>query len=122
MTLNTKGISIRAAKNRGNLLNLSNSSLYSVDMDSTNQSNRPSTPPPPSPPSTPLSTPSIAPHSTAIRETTRDERIQVQTLHDFCLTYSQIRNHLGLSLRQIQHAVHYQLTPKKRSGRSTILA
>jgi hypothetical protein len=91
-------------------------------MDSTNQSNRPSTPPPPSPPSTPLSTPSIAPHSTAIQETTRDERIQVQTLHDFGLTYSQIRNHLGLSLRQIQHAVHYQLTPKKRSGRPTILA
>jgi hypothetical protein len=121
MTLYAKGISVRAVKNRGNLLNLLNSFLYSVDIDSTNQSNRPSTPPPPSP-STPLSTPSTAPYSTAIQETIRDERIQVQTLHNFSLMYSQIHNHLGLSLRQIQYAVRHQLTPKKRSGRPAILA
>ena len=78
-------------------------------MDSTNSSNSSSTLTPPPPPSTPT------------RDTTRDQRLQVQTLHDIGFTYTQIRKRLGLTLRQIQYAVRHRLTPKKKSGRPRVL-
>jgi transposase len=119
-------------------------SFYS--MDSANSVDRPSTPPSSTPPSStppsstppsstpPSSTPpSSTPHSsshpstpptapiTAANETTRDQRLQAQTLHDIGLLYTQIRDHLGLTLRQIQYAICHRLTPKKRSGRPPTL-
>jgi len=100
-------------------------------MDLANQLDRPSTPPPPPPPPLPISTPSSSAYPeppptppTApppVYQTTRDQRLQAQTLHDIGLTYTQIRAHLGLTLRQIQYAIHHQLTPQKRPGRPSIL-
>lgn len=78
-------------------------------MDSANTSISTTSPAPPSAPSTP------------VRDTTRDQRLQVQTLHDVGFTYTQIREKLGLTLRQIQYAVQHRLTPKKRSGRPGLL-
>jgi hypothetical protein len=64
-----------------------------------NRPNRPNTPPP------------------AASDTTRDQRLQAHTLHDFGLTYTLIHEQLGLTLRQIQYAISHQISPKKRSGR-----
>jgi hypothetical protein len=73
-------------------------------MDSTNSSDRPQTPPAP-----------------ARINTTRDQRLQVQTLHDVGFTYSQISNQLSLSLRQVRYALSHRITPKKHSGRPSLL-
>ena len=88
------------------LLQLTQKSLaiLSIVMDSTNSSNRPSTPPPP-----------------AVNDTTRDQRLQIQTLHDVGLSYTQIQKQLGLTLRQIQYAARHRITPKKRAGRPSTL-
>ena len=95
-------------------------------MDPANQLDRPSTPPPP-PPTPPLSTPSssaypehsstppLAPPPTT-SHTTRDQRLQAQTLHNIGLSYAQIRAHLGLTFHQIAYAIQHRLTPQKRSG------
>jgi transposase len=83
-------------------------------MDTANGPNRPSTPP--STVDRPF-TPPIA----AASDTTRDQRLQVQTLHDTGFTYTQIRERLGLTLRQVQYAVRHRVTPKKRSGRPGML-
>jgi Homeodomain-like domain len=56
--------------------------------------NRPYTPPP------------------AASDTTRDQRLQAQTLHDVGLTYTQIHEQLGLTLRQVQYAISHRITPK----------
>jgi hypothetical protein len=68
-----------------------------------NRPNRPHTPP------------------SAASDTTRDQRLQAQTLHDFGLTYTHIHEQLGLTLRQIQYAISHRITPKKRSGRPSRL-
>jgi len=100
-------------------------------MNLANQLDRPSTPPPPPPPPPPSSSPhpppspplppslplsipsssaypeSLSTHSTTLplpihpNYTTRDQRLQAQTLHDIGLTYTQISAHLGLTLRQV---------------------
>jgi hypothetical protein len=105
-------------------------------MDLANQLDRPSTPPPPPPPPSPLSTPPLSTPSSAYPEysstppaapppstshTTRDQRLQAQTLHDIGLSYAQNRAHLGLTFHQISYAIHHRLTPQKRSGRPSIL-
>jgi transposase len=58
----------------------------------------------------------------AASNTTRDQRLRAQTLHDFGLTYTQIHEQLGLTLRQIQYAISHRITPKKRSGRPSRLS
>jgi Transposase len=73
----------------------------------------PNTPPPPPPPSTP-------PPRTS--HTTRDQRLQAQTLRDIGFTYAQIREQLGLTFDQIQYAVNHRITPQKRKGRPSKLA
>ena len=99
-------------------------------MDLANQLDRPSTPPPPPP--LPISTPSSSAYPEAppppptappppVYQTTRDQRLQAQTLHDIGLTYTQIRAQLGLTLRQIQYALHHRVTPQKRPGRPSVL-
>jgi hypothetical protein len=80
-------------------------------MDTANGSDRP--------PST-VDRPSTPPLA-AVSDTTRDQRLQVQTLHDTGFTYTQIRERLGLTLRQVQYAVRHRVTPKKRPGRPGIL-
>jgi hypothetical protein len=103
-------------------------------MDSATQLDRPSTPPPPPPPPPPigpLSTPSSSAYPEAsptpptapppVHQTTRDQRLQAQTLHDIGLPYVRIRDHLGLIIRQIRYAIRHRLTPQKSSGRPSIL-
>jgi hypothetical protein len=99
-------------------------------MDPANQLDRPSTPPPPTPPlSTPSSsaypehpsTPPPAPPPPTTSHTTRDQRLQAQTLHNIGLSYAQIRAHLGLTFRQISYAIRHRLTPQKRTGRPSVL-
>jgi transposase len=96
-------------------------------MDPANQLDRPSTSPTlslstpsssayPEHPSTP---PPAPPPTTS--HTTRDQRLQAQTLHDIGLSYAQIRAHLGLTFRQISYAIRHRLTPQKRSGRPPVL-
>jgi hypothetical protein len=79
--------------------------------------NRPHTPPPPPPTATTATVRAIR-----SKHTTRDQRLQIQTLHDAGLTYEQIRKHISdVSLHQIGYAVANRITPKKRSGRPTFL-
>jgi transposase len=73
-------------------------------MDSTNEANRPQIPP-----------------SASTSYSTRDQRLQIQTLRDIGLTYRQIHEQLGLTHRQIRYAISHRVTPKKRSGRPSIL-
>jgi hypothetical protein len=106
-------------------------------MASANQLDRPSTPPPPPPPPllpiltpsssaypepspTPPTAPPIAPPP-PVYQTTRDQRLQAQTLHDIGLPYARIRDHLGLSIRQIRYAIRHRLTPQKSPGRPSVL-
>jgi hypothetical protein len=63
-------------------------------MDTANGPNRPCTPP------STVDRPSTPPIAAA-SDTTRDQRLQVQTLHDTGFTYTQIRERLGLTLRQV---------------------
>jgi hypothetical protein len=83
-------------------------------MDSANQLDRPSTPPPPPLPSPSFDHPSTPPTAscpTTTTQTTRDQRLQVQTLHDIGLPYAHIHDHLGLTIRQIHYALRHRLTP-----------
>ncbi len=73
------------------------------------------------PPNTPPDPPPNPPQTPHTRHSTRDERLQVQTLRNAGLNYSQIRAQLGLTLHQIAYAVQHRITPKKRKGRPTIL-
>jgi DNA-binding transcriptional MerR regulator len=73
----------------------------------TNALNRPQTPPEPAL--------KIAP------DTTRDQRLQIQTLRDAGFTYNQIREQIDITLNQIQYALQYRITPQKRSGRPPFL-
>lgn len=50
-------------------------------------------------------------------QTTRDQRLQVQTLHDSSHTYNEINEQLGLTRRQIRYVIQHRLTPQKRLGR-----
>jgi transposase len=71
--------------------------------------------PPPFPP---------PPHSAlkTAPDTTRDQRLQIQTLRTAGFTYSQIREQLGdVTLHQIAYAILHPLTPKKRKGKPSIL-
>jgi hypothetical protein len=63
-------------------------------MEVTNNSDRPQTPP----------------------NTTRDQRLQAQTLHDIGISYSRISEQLYLILRQVRYAINHRITPKKPSG------
>jgi transposase len=65
--------------------------------------------------------PHTPPHTSA-GDTTRDERLQIQTLYNCGLNYPQIREQLNLTLHQIAYAVNHLLTPKKRSGRPSMLS
>jgi len=56
--------------------------------------------------------------------TTRDQRVQIHTLHTIGWTYRQIATQLQLSVDQVGYAVRHAniyLTPQKRSGRPPIL-
>ena len=71
-----------------------------------------STEPPSTPPSQRFKNPDL----------TCDERLQVQTLRKFGLTYEQIVAQLGLTFDQVGHACcTANITPKKRSGRPSLL-
>jgi transposase len=72
---------------------------------------------PPLPPLDRPQTPLQALHS----HTTRDERLQVQTLRDTGFNYSQISSQLNLTLHQVAYASNHRLTPKMRSGRPSTL-
>lgn len=54
-------------------------------------------------------------------QTDHDVRLQIYTLRHAGLTYSAIRDRLGVSIHQIQYALSTQLTPKKRVGRPPTL-
>jgi hypothetical protein len=84
-------------------------------MDSANELDRPQTPPAPSTPPPPFAS------GSTILCSTRDQRLQAQTLHNAGLTYTQIRTQLSLTLRQIQYAVSHRLIFKKRHRRPSIL-
>jgi transposase len=72
-------------------------------------------------PSPPPSTPPLAVQRRA-SHSTRDQRLQIQTLHTAGLTYSQIQGQLGdVTLHQIAYAIQHPITPKKRSGRPSTL-
>src|SRR5436190_22452943 len=47
----------------------------------------------------------------------RDDRIRIQTLRDYGLTYNQISHQLGFTLRQVQYAVNHHLTPQHHGKR-----
>lgn len=101
-------------------------SSNSMDSANTNRPRTPSPPPPPPLPSTPPSAlpsalPSAPPSTPPAACTTRDQRLQIQTLHDAGLKYGQIREQLGFTFRQIQYALSHRITPKKRRGRPLIL-
>jgi transposase len=66
------------------------------------------------------STPSITPPPPS-NYTTRDQRLQAQTLREIGFTYHQIQEQLGLTLDQVRYAVHHRLTPQKRKGRPSKL-
>jgi hypothetical protein len=65
--------------------------------------------------------PYTPPHISA-SDTTRDERLQVQTLRDIKWSYSQIRKQLDLIRYQIAYAATHRLTPKKYKGRRSMLS
>lgn len=81
-------------------------------MDITNLLNSPPSPPrtPPPPPTASIS-----------NYTTRDQRIQAQTLRNIGFTYEQIHQQLGLTLHQVAYAVNHRVTPQKRKGRPSVL-
>ena len=69
----------------------------------TNKSNRPFTPP-------------YSSHST------RDQRLQIQTLYDAGHTYDEIHQQLSnLTRPQIKYAIRNRLTPKKHIGQHSIV-
>jgi transposase len=69
--------------------------------------------------STPTPTPSTPPHH---RYLSRDERLQVQTLHLAGHTQTFIANLLGITRRQVSYAIASErVTPKKRHGRPSSL-
>jgi transposase len=74
----------------------------------TNAPNRPQTPPEPALKTAP--------------DTTRDQRLQIQTLRDAGFIYNQIREQIDVTLNQIQYALQHRITPQKRSGRPPFLA
>jgi Transposase len=74
-------------------------STYLIEV--TNSSNRPQTP--------------------SSSNTTRDQRLQAQTLHNISIPCSRISEQLNLTLRQVRYAINYQIMPKKPSGRPSIL-
>src|SRR2546421_12220084 len=55
------------------------------------------------------------------KELSRDMRIRVQTCRSLGMTYSQIANHIDITLRQVQHVVSQPATPKKGRGRQAVL-
>jgi uncharacterized protein YgbK (DUF1537 family) len=68
-------------------------------------------------PSPPPSTPPLAVQRRA-SHSTRDQRLQIQTLYTAGLTYSQIQGQLGdVTLHQIAYAIQHLITLKKRSRR-----
>jgi hypothetical protein len=62
-------------------------------------------------PLTPLQTPPSTPPPRT-HQTTRDQRLQVQTLRDAGLTYNEIHQQLDLMFCQIQHAISHRVTLK----------
>ena len=54
-------------------------------------------------------------------ETTRDQRLQAQTLHESGIKYQEIAAQTGLTLRQVQYAITHTVTPTKRKGRKSML-
>jgi hypothetical protein len=72
----------------------------SYSMEVTNSSNSPQTPRP--------------------SHTTRDQRLQAQTLHDIGIPYSRI-SEPNTTLRQVRYAINHRIPPKKLSGRPLIL-
>jgi hypothetical protein len=71
----------------------------------TDAANRPETPPP-----------------TSARDSTCNQRLQIQTLRDAGFTYEQIRGQISdVTLHQIAYAVNHRITPKKGSGRPPML-
>lgn len=62
------------------------------------------------------------PSNASTNQTTRDQRLQVQILRAAGLSYSQVHEQLGLTLRQISYAVNHRVTPQKRKGRPSTLA
>ena len=68
----------------------------------------------------PPRTPSPQPSNRA-SNTSRDTRISIRTLRSAGWTYQQIATHLRVTLRQVQHAVTTQATPRRPSGRPPLL-
>ena len=57
------------------------------------------------------------------RHLTRDERLQVHTLHKAGLCYESIAKQLRVTKRQFQYAIlNHRRSPKKRSGRPSTLS
>jgi Transposase len=69
-------------------------------MEVTNSSDRPQTPP---------------------SNTTRDQRLQAQTLYDIGIPCSRISEQLNLTVRQVRYAINHRVTPKKSSGKPSTL-
>jgi transposase len=55
------------------------------------------------------------------QNTTRDQRIQASTLHKIGWSYRNIGRHIGLSKRQAEYAVKHSLTPRKPTGRPSVV-
>jgi transposase len=55
------------------------------------------------------------------QNTTRDQRIEIHTLRTIGWNSSQIGRQLGLTARQVQYAVKQPLTPRKSTGRPSIV-
>jgi transposase len=73
----------------------------------------PATAPPPPPP--PLQ------QRRRTQHTSRDQRLQVHTLHTIGLNQTQIAYQLNITRRQVQYAQNHPSTPSKRSGRRSKL-
>jgi transposase len=71
-----------------------------IQMASANSPDRPQTPPP---------------------NTTRDQRLQAQTLHNIGMPCRRICEQLNISLRQVRYAISHRITPQKTSGRPSQL-
>ena len=54
-------------------------------------------------------------------DTSRDQRLRVHTLRDAGHSYAEIAFLTSVTYRQVYHAAHVPVTPRKRSGRPALL-
>lgn len=70
-----------------------------------------------------MATPSTPQHRSSSNHLSRDQRIEIRTLRRIEWTHQAIADHLGITIRQVEHSLSTpHVTPKKKTGRKPILS